>query len=146
MSSRSPQPAVVDGGRGIGRVNNRARRLLANIGLYCLIIATTFVIAGFVRDPVRASELRDIWIYYLGTLPAVAWGVVAIPVLVAVDLYAGRFAPSAHRRTLVVAAALVVGLPAAYVFRDLPLFLIFATGGGIYGWAYRSVAPAPETR
>jgi len=147
MSSKSPQPAVYNGGRGIEPVGNRrARRLLTDIGLYCLIIATTFVFAEFVRDPMPASELRYFWFYYIFTLPALAWGVVAVPALVALDLFSARRFPSAHRKTLIVASAVLVGLPAAYVFRDLPLILIFATGGGIYGWAYRSVAPASETK
>jgi hypothetical protein len=147
MNSRSPRPAVYSGGRGIEPVSKqRARRLLADIGLYCLIIATTFVFAEFVRDPMPASELRYFWFYYIFTLPALAWGVVAVPALVAVDLFAARTSPSAHRRALIVAAAVLVALPAAYVFRDLPLILIFATGGGIYGWAYRSLAPASETK
>jgi len=122
---------------GAGVSTRRARRLLANIGLYCLIISTTFVFADFVRDPMPSSELLYFWYYYIFTLPAVAWGIVAVPALIAIDWVAARRSPTMHRKVLIAAGASLVSLPTVFIFRDIPLFLIFAVGGAMYGWAYR---------
>jgi len=125
-------------------IENSGIRFLVNFRNYVLILCTTALIAGAVSDDKPPPDLLEFLFSYLFTLPVICWGAIAVPMLIGLDWLAARQFRSAHRLILVMASALLLGLPAQLLTGESQFALGLALGGALYGLAFRSILPARD--
>ena len=118
-------------------------RLLLNASWYCVLIPTAYVLTMFLGKPMPRSEIIWFPFYYVFSLPVLVWGLIVVPVMTAIEYWMRAASHARRHRDLMIYGALLMGLPAAYVFHDALISVMLAIGGGVFGRFFK-LRPTPS--